>query len=693
MTTPHADRPPNRLARETSPYLLQHAYNPVDWYPWGPEALQRARDEQKPIFLSVGYSACHWCHVMERESFEDETIAAFLNEHFVNIKVDREERPDLDQIYMSAVQAMTGRGGWPMSVFLTPDGQPFYGGTYFPPRDRHGMPGFLRVLHAVADAWRSRRTELVQSAQELVAQIAATSQLPPGSGPLPAAILDRAAHALGRSFDPVYGGFGDAPKFPHPMDLRFLLRYHARTRDPAALAMVRTTLDHMARGGIYDHLGGGFARYSTDARWLVPHFEKMLYDNALLASTYLDAFRATGDAEFARVACETMDYVRQRMTGDLGQVFATEDADSEGVEGKYYVWSLSEIEQILGPERARTFAYVYGVTAEGNWEHVNILHLPKPLDQAAAVLGRPLEELKAQLDADRAALLAVRNRRVPPGQDTKAIAAWNGLMIAAWAEGGRVLNEPRFLDAASRAASFVLDHMTNAEGRLLHVFKDGNAPILGFVDDYACMIDGLTRLFETSGQLRWLRAAVDFADQMIAHFQDPDDGGFFYTANDHERLIVRTKDALDNATPSGNAMAATALARLGTLTGREAFTQAAWAALGYARAILERYPTAAGQSLIALDFLLGEPRQIALIASADPRSLDSGLHAIYRRFLPGAVVAPSTDPPASERVELVPWLADRPARSGQLTAYVCRGYVCESPAVGLDALATVLDSV
>src|SRR5262249_36113612 len=472
----------NRLAGETSPYLLQHASNPVNWYPWGSEALARARSENKPIFLSIGYSACHWCPVMERESFENPEIAALMNEPFINVKVDREERPDLDQIYMSAVMAMTGHGGWPMSVFLTPDCKPFFGGTYFPPTDSRGMAGFPRVLQSVHQAWIERRDEIAESAALMTEQLRAVGTITKGTGAVDSRLLDRAARTLLRNFDPQHGGFGQAPKFPHPMDLKVLLRYHLRTQDDQALHVVRHTLDKMARGGIYDHLGGGFARYSTDERWLVPHFEKMLYDNALLASAYLEAYHATRDADFGRVARETMDYVLGRMTDPGGAVYSTEDADSEGVEGKYYVWSLGEVTDVLGARAAKAFAYVYDVTEQGNWEGHNILNLPRTVGQAAKLLGRDPDELGAELAAGRAKLRAVREARVPPGQDTKVLVSWNGLMIAALAEGGRILKDERYLDAAGRAAGFILGRMRREDGRLLHTYRDGRARLDAYLD-------------------------------------------------------------------------------------------------------------------------------------------------------------------------------------------------------------------
>jgi len=691
MDASNADRPANRLAGETSPYLLQHAHNPVDWYPWGPEALARARAEDKPIFLSIGYSACHWCHVMEHESFEDPEIATLMNKYFVNIKVDREERPDLDQIYMAAVQAFNnGQGGWPMSVFLTPDLKPFYGGTYYPPTDSRGMPGFPRVLRELHRGWVERRGDVDQIAGRMTEHLRETGEALPSDGPLNTALLDQATRALGRAFDPTHGGFGPAPKFPHPMDLKVLLRQHARTGDAHALHMVRHTLDKMARGGIYDQLGGGFARYSTDARWLVPHFEKMLYDNALLASVYLEAYQATRDPAFARVARETMDYVLGRMTDPEGGFYSTEDADSEGVEGKYYVWTLAEITEVLGPDRARTFAYVHDVTETGNWEHKNILNLPKTLAQASKLLGRPEDELRAELDEDRARLLAVRDRRVPPGKDTKVLTSWNGLMIAALAEGGRVLKDARYLEAARRAAAFVLDRMRAGDGRLLHTYKDGQAKLNAYLDDYADLIDGLTRLYETTGEPRWMTSALELAGVMIAEFADAEHGGFFYTGKSHEALIARQRDFLDNATPSGNAMAATALLRLGALTGRDDLAEAGRKTLEAVQVVMEKAPMAAGQSLAALDFLLAAPRELAIIAGDDPDEYRAAIEAVYSRFLPHKVVAPATAEQASALAATVPLLADRPARGGRTTTYICERFACREPIVGVEALDAAL---
>ena len=686
---PHPARA-NRLAGETSPYLLQHAHNPVDWYPWGPEALAKAKAEDRPIFLSIGYSACHWCHVMERESFENAEIAAIMNARFVCIKVDREERPDLDNLYMAAVQAMTGHGGWPMSVFLTPDLKPFFGGTYYPPEDRQGMPGFPRVLVSVERAWKEKRGEITTAAGEMTDQLRASGTVPKGEGELDPSLLDGAVKALTRAFEPIHGGFGSAPKFPHPMDLRVLLRQHRRTGDTHALHMVTHTLDKMSRGGIYDHLGGGFARYSTDERWLVPHFEKMLYDNALLVSVYLEAYQVTRDPEYARVARETLDYVLGRMTGAHGGFHATEDADSEGVEGKFYVWTPAEIREALGEERGRTFCEVYDVTDDGNWEHKNILNLKQPLAEVAKRLGQDEKALRAELATDRSKLLARRDHRVHPGMDTKVLTSWNGLMIAALAEAAAILDEPRYAEAAARAAGFLLEKLRGADGRLLRSFKDGQSKFNAYLDDYANLVDGLTRLFEATGTARWIEAAVDLAKVMVEEFHDPKDGGFFYIGRSHEALIVRQKDPYDNATPSGNAMAATALARLAALTGRNDFADLARATLLAVRLVLEKAPSAAGQSLVALDFMLAPTREIAVIAGNDPAEFHAARVAIAERFLPHAVIAPAPGPVAPALAKLVPLLADRPAVGGQVTVYICEHFTCQAPVSGVAEIRTAV---
>ncbi len=693
MSDSHAsDKPANRLALETSPYLLQHRQNPVDWFPWGPEALDKARAENKPIFLSIGYSACHWCHVMERESFENDAIAGMMNARFVNIKVDREERPDLDNLYMAAVQAMTGHGGWPMSVFLTPDLQPFYGGTYYPPTDSRGMPGFPRVLLSVERAWQERRDEITSAALDMTRQLQTAGDIPSSEGDLSLTLLEDAARSLGRMFEPVHGGFGSAPKFPHPMDLRVLIRHHARTGDAHALHMVRHTLDKMARGGIYDQLGGGFARYSTDDRWLAPHFEKMLYDNALLTTVYLEAYQLTGDPEYATIARETIDYILGRMTSPEGAFYSTEDADSEGVEGKFYVWTLAEITEILGADRAKTFAAVYDVAEGGNWEHKTILNLPEPIPAVAKRLARDESSLRAELAEARGKLFEAREKRIHPAKDTKVLTSWNGLMLAALAEASTILQEPRYAEAASKAADFLLRTMRTPEGRLLRTYKDGQAKLNAYLDDYANLIDGLTRTFEATGEPRWIEAALDLTQVLVDEFHDDAKGGFFYVGVSHETLIARQKDAYDNATPSGNAMAATALARLSALTGRNDLDMLARSTLQSVRMVMERMPTAAGQSLVALDFLLAPSREYAVISGTDRAEFRSALEAVARRFDPHKVVAPAPAPVSPELAKLVPLLADRPAKDDQVTTYICENFACQAPVVGVEALESALGS-
>ncbi len=546
----------NRLTHETSPYLLQHAENPVDWYPWGSEAHERARVEAKPIFLSIGYAACHWCHVMEHESFEDAEIARQLNESFVCIKVDREERPDLDQIYMQAVQMIAGRGGWPMSVFLTPELRPFYGGTYWPPRDGRGMPGFERILHSVLDAWRNRPEQVQETAANLTESVRRLEKwTEPADGGLSLDQLWHAGGALERAYDHQHGGFGGAPKFPHPMDLRVLLRIWRRTGRDGLLTMVTRTLDKMAAGGIYDQLGGGFHRYSVDERWLVPHFEKMLYDNALLTTCYLEALQATGNTDYAELIRETLDYVLREMTGPEGGFYSTQDADSEGEEGKFYVWSAEEVRSVLG-ERFERFAYVYDVTPEGNFEGHNILNRPKTWEQCAKILGRDERALRAEMTECRAQLLAIREPRIRPGLDDKTLTSWNGMMIEAMAMAGAVLDEPRYSIAAARAAEFLLTKVRTADGHLAHCWRLGQARGDAFLDDYACLAGGLIALYEATFDERWIDEAARLMDYVLEHFHDPA-GGFYYTSDRHETLIARQKDVLDSSVPSGNATAIT----------------------------------------------------------------------------------------------------------------------------------------
>jgi uncharacterized protein len=690
---------PNRLAAETSPYLLQHKDNPVDWCPWGPEALGRAKAEEKPIFLSIGYSACHWCHVMEHESFENPRIARLLNESFVPIKVDREERPDLDQIYMNAVQMMTGRGGWPMSVFLTPELQPFYGGTYWPETSRGGMPGFDQILQAVSAAWRDRRPELTTQAADLTKHLMSTQIPTPTAGGLSEQLLHSAAVALSHSFDPHHGGFGGAPKFPHPMDLRLLLRVWRRAfpsplmgegrgegsqRSDSTLRIVTTTLDKMAAGGIYDHLGGGFHRYSVDERWLVPHFEKMLYDNALLASAYTDAYLATQNEDYARVARETLDYILRDMTDPAGGIYSTEDADSEGEEGKFYVWTPAEVEAVLGAEAARTFCYVYDVTDAGNFERSNILNLPKTIEQCAKLRQLDVERLRADLAQWRAKLLAVRDQRVRPCRDDKVLVSWNGLAIDALAQAAGALDEPRYLDAAIRAANFILMNMRRRDGRLLHVWR-GEAKLDAYLDDYACLANGLVSLYEAGFGERYTDEAVHLAEIILAHFADRDGGGFFFTSDDHEALVARQKDWQDSSTPSGNAMAATVMLRLGKLTGRRGFSDAAVGTLQAAAGLMERFPSAAGQMLAALDFHLGPTPEIVILGG-DDADTPGAIADLRHRFIPNKIVAArrSTDE-APATSPLAPLFAGKTLQNPPPTVFICQKFTCQTPVAGRQA--------
>jgi uncharacterized protein len=688
---------PNRLAHESSPYLLQHKDNPVDWYPWGDEAIQKARREEKPIFLSIGYSACHWCHVMEHESFENEGIARVLNENFVSIKVDREERPDLDQIYMNAVQMLTGHGGWPMSVFLTPELKPFYGGTYWPPQSARGMPGFDQILTAVIDAWKNRREHAVDAAEQLTTELQKVGQFGGGTAEsLKMELIDAAVSYLRRSFDGTYGGFGQAPKFPHPMDLQLLLRAAKRNGQTGPIDMVRLTLDRMAAGGIYDHLGGGFARYSVDARWLVPHFEKMLYDNALLAGAYLDAYLVTGEANYARIVRDTLNYVIRDMTDPAGGFYSTEDADSEGHEGLFYTWTPDEIEAVLGEVRGATFGRVYDVSDVGNFEGRNILNLPKTLEQNAAILKREAEELAAELADSRQKLFAAREKRVRPGRDDKVIVAWNGLMIDAMARAGAALNEPEYVTAAGKAARFILDSVRREDGRLLRTWRAGKAKLDAYLDDYTSLAGALVTLYEADFDERWIDNAVQLLDIVLEKFADRESGGFFYTATDHEQLITRTKELTDSSTPSGNSLAANALLRLGTLLGRADYVDAGEKTLAVAVPILERAPTAAGQMLVALDRYLGPAHELVLVGELTKQPTRDAIDSLHQRYLPRSVFAvrdskPVASAPRSAQLDAI--FMGKSSSDGQPVLYVCQNFACQAPAAGLAAINSQLDKL
>jgi uncharacterized protein len=688
----------NRLAQETSPYLLQHAGNPVDWYAWSPEALEAAKREDKPIFLSVGYSACHWCHVMAHESFEDPEVARLLNESFISIKVDREERPEVDQLYMEAVQMMTGRGGWPMSVFLTPELEPFFGGTYWPPEPRGGMAGFREVVAAVADAWQHRRSEAVGQAKQFTELLRET--WPPGGAPSGGEapgneILIAAVAALSRSADPVFGGFGTAPKFPQPIGLGVLLRRWSRTGNDSLLGLVTTALDKMAGGGIYDHLGGGFHRYSVDVRWLVPHFEKMLYDNALLAGCYLEAWQATSRPDYARVVRETLDYVLRDMTDPAGGFYSSEDADSEGHEGRFYVWTPEEVASVLGLDAAKAFSYVYDVTSGGNFEGRSILNRPKTVAQCARILGREAGELEAELLQSRERLLQARARRVRPGRDDKTLASWNGLMIDTLARAGAALAEPRYLAAAGRAAEFILANMRQADGRLWHCWRQGRAAVDGLLEDYASLANACLTLYESQFDERWIDEAIRLVDQVLARFTDAEQGGFFAAPADHGSLIVRKKDMIDSSVPSGGGLATMALVRLGKLCGRSQYLAAAEAALRAFAPLMEKAPFGAGQMLAALDVYVGPTPEFAILGSPDQAANAEVLAAMHRLYMPRRVVAYRDHRVAGALVSpaLAPLFEGKGPTGPGPTLFVCEDFACQAPVSGTEAAVATLASL
>jgi uncharacterized protein YyaL (SSP411 family) len=686
----------NRLINETSPYLLQHAHNPVDWYPWSEEALQKAQQEDRPILLSVGYSACHWCHVMERESFENEDIAALMNQQFVSIKVDREERPDLDNIYMQAVQAITQQGGWPMTVFLTPDGRPFYGGTYFPPRDRQygqqTMPGFPRVLQTIADLYKHQREEIEEQANELADYLKKRSGTPPRSrdgisptGVMPLEMLSTASRELASEFDPALGGFGNAPKFPNTMSLEFLLRvYQHRLRGEIGtkatrpeLEIVEVSLQRMANGGIYDQLGGGFHRYSVDAEWLVPHFEKMLYDNALLSRLYLHTYLVTNNPLYERIVEETLDYVVREMLSPGGGFYSTQDADSEGEEGKFFTWTPAEIEAALPAEDAALFMQYYDVTQTGNFEGKNILHVEQDAQTVADKAHISLETLQASLKRSREMLFKMREKRVKPGRDEKILTSWNGLMLRSFAEAARYLDRPDYLQVATNNAGFLLRELYR-DGRLLRTYKDGRARLNGYLEDYACLADGLLALYEASFNPRWFVEAHRLVDEATELFADEQNGGFFDTGIDHEALINRPKDIMDNATPAGNSVAVDVLLRLAAFTGEQAYRRRADDYLRPIADVIVQHPQAFGHVLSALDFAISQSKEIAVIG--DPRQADTRalLEVINERYLPNSILACAA-PDNGEAILSIPLLADRPMKDGKATAYVCHNFACLAP--------------
>ncbi len=665
----------NRLAGESSPYLLQHRDNPVDWYPWGEEAFARARGEDRAVLLSVGYSACHWCHVMAHESFENADIARLMNEHFVNIKVDREERPDVDQIYMQAVQSMTGHGGWPMTVFMTPDGVPFYGGTYFPPADRHGLPGFPRVLRSMADLWRSRRADVLESGLSLVEHLGQTGGLGASAHLLTDDLLSTAFVGLSREFDERDGGLGQAPKFPQPMIWEFVLRYWKRSGSARAREMVSRTLTRMARGGIYDQLGGGFHRYSVDGHWLVPHFEKMLYDNAQLASLYLHAYQAFGEAEHRRICEETLDYVLREMTDPAGGFYSAEDADSEGHEGKFFVWAADDIREVLGPADVDAVLAYWGVDEGPNFEGRNILY----------VAGEPdIDRMRGA----RARLFAAREGRIRPGLDDKVLAGWNGLTCRALAEAGRALGRPDYVQAAARNADFVLTAMRR-DGWLLRSWARGRAGLKGYLEDYAMVAAALLDLYEATFERRWLDEARWLCEELLRLFWAESAEGFFDTSPEHERLVVRPRNLFDNAVPSGSSVAIETLLRLAVFAGEERYEATALRALRPIADLMTRHPAGFGRFLCALDFYLGPVVEVALI---EPETGDGAAPLaaeVFKRYLPSRAIAGARlgDSAASAGI---PLLENRALVGGRATAYVCRRFTCRKPTTSPEELAQQL---
>ena len=678
----------NRLTHETSPYLLQHAHNPVDWYPWGEEALARAKQEQKPILLSIGYSACHWCHVMERESFENEEIAAVMNELFINIKVDREERPDLDEIYMNAVQVMTRQGGWPMTVFLTPDLKPFYGGTYYPPTDRYGRPGFPKVMHAVAEAFSGQNAQVLEQAEQITTHLEQISNIvDPHHHELTEELMTHAFQHYHSQFDSHHGGFGNAPKFPPSMGLPFLLRYWHHSGNANALEMVELTLEKMARGGMYDQLGGGFHRYSTDAHWLVPHFEKMLYDNAQLVVAYFEAYQATQKPFYRDIATETLDYVlREMYDAENGGFYSTQDADSEGVEGKFFVWEPNDVEDIIGEENAEIFCEYYDITPQGNFEGENILQVQAPPDIFARKLRMEVEELEALLADGRQKLFEEREKRIKPGLDDKILTSWNGIMIRGMAMGYQLTGKPEYLEACEKSAEFVLTTLSQDNGLLLRTYRSGKSHLNAYLEDYAYFISGLIALYEASFEPRWLTEAERLAHLMIDQFGDDAGDGFFFTGKAHETLIVQSKSAYDGATPSGASMAIHSLLRLAKHLDKPEFHDKAVETLLLYFHQMEGMPSGSGQLLCELAFLLSTPKEIAIVGEKGDTKTEAMLGALHDTYQPNKIIALSE----SADGQTLPLLAGKPQVDNTATAYVCENYVCQAPTTDVEAFVELL---
>lgn len=688
----------NRLANASSPYLLQHRNNPVDWYPWGEEAFERARRDDMPILLSVGYSACHWCHVMARESFEDPSTAAIMNEHFVNVKVDREEHPDVDAFYMQAVQRMTGHGGWPMTVFLTPDGRPFYGGTYFPPEPRHGLPAFSQLLEAIASAYEQRREEVDSSAEDLTDELRQGISVNPEPQAVDEAVLTRAQTQLRQRYDSAHGGFGGAPKFPQPMLLDFLLRFAVRNEDEDSRTMVLDTLDAMANGGIRDHIGGGFHRYAVDARWLVPHFEKMLYDNAQLARLYTRAWQATGETRHREVAASTLGYLTREMRHPDGGFYSSQDAESEGEEGRFYVWSTREFDEALADitsdEELRFLRQFFDVSNNGNWEGTNILNTPAAIE--AFAVGKELDAsaLRALVERARSRLYETRGLRVRPGLDDKILTSWNAMAVQAFAEAARAFDEPDYQRVAEEATEFLLSRLRAADGEgLLRSWRAGEARIPGYLEDYALLTDALIDLYQASFDLRWVREARRIADSMIARFWSPEEKLFYDAEQTAEgALVVRPRDIYDNATPSGTSAAAVALGRLAALVGEPRYEQIASRVVRSFADVASRIPQAFGHLLTAVLAHASPPSEVAIVGNPEDPDTRELLDVLRLRLLPSTVVAlKSEGPGGTEAEEVIPLLAERQQHDGRATAFVCQNYVCRLPVTTAADLSDELD--
>lgn len=683
---------PNALIFEKSPYLLQHAHNPVDWRPWGEEAFRQAREQDKPIFLSIGYATCHWCHVMEHESFEDLEVASVLNENFVPVKVDREERPDVDQIYMAVCQALTGRGGWPLSVFLAPDGRPFYAGTYFPKNSRMGMPGFIEILQQLSRFWQTERQRALSISEQITQAI--QPKMPQKMGSVvDLGVLEKGYQQLRASFDSKWGGFGAAPKFPTPHHLTFLLRWHQRNPGSDAALMVEKTLDAMRNGGIFDHLGYGFARYSVDERWFAPHFEKMLYDQSMLAMAYLEAYHALGEERFAEVAREIFDYVLRDMTDPQGGFYSAEDADSEGVEGLFYLWTPDQVKSVLGQDLGDLFCRFYDVHAAGNFEHGrSILHISKPLEIFSKLVGMGPGELKSALQEGRQKLLAARDKRVHPLKDDKVLSSWNGLMIAALAKGFQVVGDIRYLDAARKAAEFVLTVLRDGSGRLRRRYREGEVAHPGYMDDYAFMTWALLDLYESTFDVRYLENALDLNRLAIDLFWDEQEGGFFYTARDNESLIVRDKEIYDGAVPSSNSVAGLNLLRLARMTGDTGLETMADRLLQRFAASVTDYPSAYTQFLNAVDFALGPSREVVIVGDLEQTETRGMVDFFYRRYSPNRVLVLKQNGSDGQRLTaLASYLEGFKGVGDRPTVYICENFACGAPVTDLEELRSRLE--